>query len=351
MKQREARLLIGPTNTVGQGGTWASVVRAHLGVPAEVWKAKLGDDPYPYQVERIIQPEIRDAQERAALVKEITEQFTHVINESGQPFGSARSMRRVIQDAYGRRLRGVRTAMLFHGSDIRLPSMHRAENPDSPFHQSNDGLTEKLERLVSARRTRLNFWLGTTFITTLDLHAYVSRATWLPVVIAPEWLTPAPAIDVATPRPKVLHMWTRRAFSQSEAVDQVCTALHAEGLIEYRSVAGIPPEEVRAQILWADIIIDKVGFGATGVFASEALASGRLVIGAVGDRARKILPEHPVIDATTKTFEGVLRTLVADRSTWAARAAAGQTFARKYHDGRYSAAVLAKWMGVPVNQP
>jgi hypothetical protein len=351
VKQTPPRLLIGPTNTVGQGSTWASIVRTHLGVEAEVWKGKLGDDSYPYQVERTIQPEIRDAQERTALVKEITERFTHVINESGQPFGSARSMRRVIQDAYGRRLRGVRTAQLFHGSDIRLPSMHRAENPDSPFHQSNDGLTEKLERLVSARRSRLNFWLGATFITTLDLHAYVSRATWLPVVIAPEWLTPAPAIDVATPRPKVLHMWTRRAFSQSEAIDKICSALHAEGLIEYRSVAGIPPEEVRALVLWADIVIDKVGFGATGVFSVEALASGRLVIGAVGDRARKILPEHPVIDATTKTFEGALRGLIADRSAWAARAAAGQAFARKYHDGRYSATVLAKWMGVPVNQP
>jgi len=351
VKHSEARLLIGPTNTVGQASTWASTVRALLGVEAEVWKAKLGDEAYPYQVERVLQPEIRDAQEHAALVREIATRFTHVINESGQPFGSARSMRRVIQDAYGRRLHGVRTAMLFHGSDIRLPSKHRAGNPDSPFHQSNDGLTEKLERLVSARRSRLRFWLGTTFITTLDLHAYVSRATWLPVVIAPGWLAPAPPIDVTTSRPKVLHMWTRRAFSQSEVIDKICSALDAEGLIDYRSVAGIPPEEVRAQVLWADIVIDKVGFGATGVFASEALASGRLVIGAVGDRTRMIFPAHPVIDTTTQTFESVLRDLVADRSTWAARAAAGKAFARKYHDGRYSAAVLAKWMGVPVNQP
>ena len=48
--------------------------------------------------------------------------------------------------------------------------------------------------------------------------------------------------------------------------------------------------------------------------------------------------------------EQVIRDLVADRTTWATRAAAGQAFARTYHDGRYSAAVLAKWMGVPVNQ-
>jgi hypothetical protein len=87
----------------------------------------------------VLQPEIRDAEERAALANEIVERFTHVINESGQPFGSARSMRRVIQDAYGRRLRGVRTAMLFHGSDIRLPSMHRAENPNPHFTRATMG--------------------------------------------------------------------------------------------------------------------------------------------------------------------------------------------------------------------
>jgi len=351
MKHKEPRLLIGPTNTVGQGSIWASVAQTHLGVGAEVWKARWGDDPYPYNVSRFIQPHIRNFRARAAIANEISERFSHVINESGQLFGSPRSMRRVIQAAYGRRLRGVRTALLFHGSDIRQPSMHRSEQPDSPFHQSNDGLTEKLERVVSMHRRLLKFWRGQTFISTLDLHAYVPRATWLPVVISPLWLEPAPAIEVTTPRPKVLHMWTRRAFSQSEAVDQVCTVLHDQGLIEYRSVAGIPPEEVRAQVIWADIVIDKVGFGATGVFAAEALATGRLVIGAVGDRTRKIFPAHPVIDTTTQTFEGVLRALVADRSTWDARAAAGQAFARKYHDGRYSAEVLARWMGVSVNQP
>ena len=351
MRQKESRLLIGPTNTVGQGSSWASAVETHLGVKAEVWKAKPGDDPYPYQVDRFIKPHIRDARERSELTREIVQRFTHVINESGQLFGSPRSMRRVIQAAYFRRLYGVHTALLFHGSDIRQPSMHRSEHPDSPFHQSNDGLTEKLERVVSMHRRFLRFWRGQTFISTLDLHAYVPRATWLPVVIAPLWLEPAPAIGVTTPRPKVLHMWTRRAFSKSEVVDQVCAALHDQGLIEYRSVAGLPPEEVRAQVIWADIVIDKVGFGATGVFAAEALATGRLVIGAVGDRTREVLPDHPVLDATTQTFENVLRSLMADRSTWAARAAAGQAFARKYHDGRYSAAVLAKWMGVSVNQP
>jgi hypothetical protein len=84
---------------------------------------------------------------------------------------------------------------------------------------------------------------------------------------------------------------------------------------------------------------------------AEVMASGRLLIGDVDQIVRDELGDLPLIQSSTGTLEQVIRDLVADRSTWAARAAAGQAFARKYHDGRYSAGVLAKWMGVPVNQP
>jgi hypothetical protein len=81
------------------------------------------------------------------------------------------------------------------------------------------------------------------------------------------------------------------------------------------------------------------------------MASGRLLIGDVDAITRERVPDLPLIQSSIATLESVIRDLVADRSTWAARAAAGEAFARKYHDGRYSAAVLARWMGVSVNQP
>jgi hypothetical protein len=84
---------------------------------------------------------------------------------------------------------------------------------------------------------------------------------------------------------------------------------------------------------------------------AEVMASGRLVIGDVDQIARAEVPDLPLIQSSTGTLEQVIRNLVADRSTWATRAAAGEAFARKYHDGRYSAEVLARWMGVSVNQP
>jgi hypothetical protein len=108
---------------------------------------------------------------------------------------------------------------------------------------------------------------------------------------------------------------------------------------------------VRSLAEWADVVIDKIGLGGTGVMGAEVMASGRLLIGDVDQIVRDELGDLPLIQSSTGTLEQVIRDLVADRSTWAARAAAGQAFARKYHDGRYSAGVLAKWMGVPVNQP
>ena len=341
------RLLIGPVNTVGQASAWANVVSGQLGVPTAIWKSADPSEGSPYRTDRFIpQRDFPTREAQRALIDEIARNFTHVIDESGQPFGGAVSMGRCILDAYRMRLKGVRTAFLFHGSDIRQPSVHSTAQEDSPFHGPLEGLTEKLEQRVAAQRARLRFWFGTTFVSTIDLQAYVPRSTWLPVVIDAQWFAPFPPIDTTRARPRVLHMWTRRDFSQSDAIDATCTTLHDSGIIEYRSVANVPPSEVRDYVAWSDIVIDKVGFGVTGVFAAEAAAAGRLVIGDVGARTRATLPDHPVIDASTQTLDRVIRALLSDRTTWPSRVAAGQQFAREYHDGHLSAQVLATWLGV-----
>jgi hypothetical protein len=247
------------------------------------------------------------------------------------------------------RRHGIRPALLFHGSDIRVPSMHAATHPGSPFHESLDGLTAKLEAQTQTMRRWLRVWPFPIFVSTLGLRHYVPRGRWLPIVPDASWFTPMSAISTDRPRPHVLHLPSRRALFQSDRVDQICQALHEEGVIEYRSITGVTPLEVRAHVEWSDIVIDKIGLGVTGVMGAEVMASGRLLIGDVDQIVRDELPDLPLMQSSVATLESVIRALVADRSTWAARAAAGQAFARKYHDGRYSAAVLAKWMGVPLN--
>ena len=352
MSTRERRLVIGMLNTAGQGTEWTHALKRFTGANAESWAiTRPQEQVIQFTADRTY-PLINGAADQAWLdLLNAPTRPTHLIIESGKPISIKGTVRRMLFQAATARRHGIHPALLFHGSDIRVPSLHRAAFVDSPFTQDHDGLTATLERKTNEMRRWLNLWPFPVFISTLDLRRYVPRGRWLPVVPDACWFTAMPAISAERSRPRVLHLPSRRELFQSEQVDQICTRLHDEGLIEYRSVTGIPPTEVRSLVEWADAVIDKIGLGGTGVMGAEVMASGRLLIGDVDQIARAEVPDLPLIQSSTGTLEQVIRDLVADRSTWAARAAAGEAFARKYHDGRYSAGVLAKWMGIPVKQP
>jgi len=350
MSRPTRRLVIGMLNTAGQAREWANAVRHKTPATAESWGIKRPDEAaISFAADRTY-PLINGAADQAMIdLLQAPHKPTHLIVESGKPISVRGTVRRMFFQAATARRYGIRPALLFHGSDIRVPSLHAATHTDSPFHEGLDGLTAKLEARTQTMRRWLRVWPFPVFISTLDLKRFVSRGRWLPVVPEASWFTPMSAISTDRLRPHVLHLPSRRALFQSDQVDQICQKLHDEGVIEYRSITGVSPSEVRAHVAWAEVVIDKIGLGVTGVMGAEAMSSGRLLIGDVDQIVRDELPELPLIQSSVATLDPVIRTLVADRSTWAARAAAGQAFARKYHDGRYSAAVLAKWMGVPLN--
>jgi len=352
MTTRARRLVIGMLNTAGQATEWAHALTRFTNATAESWAiTRPQEQVIQFAADRTY-PLINGAADQAWLdLLNPQSRPTHLIIESGKPISIKGTLRRMLFQAATARRNGIRPALLFHGSDIRVPSLHRTTHAESPFHQSHDGLTENLERKTTEMRRWMTVWPFPIFISTVDLRRYVPRGRWLPVVVGDHWFTAAQPINAERTRPRVLHLPSRRELFQSDRVDQLCTRLHDEGLIEYRSVTGVPPANVRELVAWADIVIDKIGLGVTGVMGAEVMASGRLLIGDVDQIVRDELLDLPLIQSSVATLEQVLRNLVADRASWAARAAAGQAFARKYHDGRYSAAVLAEWMGVPVNQP
>ena len=350
MSRSPRRLVIGMLNTAGQARAWVNAVRHNTPATAESWGIKRPEEAaISFAADRTYTLVNGAADQAWKDLLQAPTKPTHLIIESGKPIVIRGTFRRMLFQALTARRHGIRPALLFHGSDIRVPSMHAATNIDSPFHESLDGLTAKLEAQTQTMRRWLRVWPFPIFISTLDLKRFVPRGRWLPIVPDASWFTPMSAISTDRPRPHVLHLPSRRALFQSDRVDQICQQLHDEGVIEYRSITGVSPGEVRAHVEWSDIVIDKIGIGGTGVMGAEAMASGRLLIGDVDQIVRSELPDLPLIQSSTSTLEQVIRDLVADRSTWAARAAAGQAFARKYHDGRHSAAVLAKWMGVPLN--
>jgi hypothetical protein len=352
MSRSPRRLVIGMLNTAGQAREWSSALRHNTPARAESWGIKRPEGAaISFAADRTYTLVNGAADEAWMDLLQAPTKPTHLLIESGKPISIKGTFRRTLFQALTARRYGIRPALLFHGSDIRVPSMHAATHTDSPFHESLDGLTAKLETKTTILRSWLRVWPFPIFLSTLDLKRFVPRGRWLPVVPDASWFAPMSAISIDRSRPRVLHLPSRRVLFQSEQVDRICQALHEEGVIEYQSVTGVPPADVRQLVEWFDIVIDKIGLGVTGVMGAEVMASGRLLIGDVDQIVRDEVPDLPLIQSSTGTLEQVIRDLVADRTTWAARAAAGQAFARKYHDGRYSAEVLARWMGVPVNQP
>ena len=351
------RLYIAPVNFAGQGQLWARAAERLDGVGArnmayspEGGFAFRSDDEVPVAVFA----KSRDWQRRQ--FRAVSRGFTHVLIEAERPlFGSlfeqsgAGTAETTFAEVEALRAAGLRTAMVCHGSDIRLPSRHAASEPDSPFATPPGGVpayadTERLEVVAAHHRELLDRIGGPVFVSTPDLLVDVPEGVWLPVVVAPHWFeVHEPVLE--RPRPVVVHVPSRAGMKGSELIEATMQRLDAEGLITFERRDGVPAAEMPEVYGAADIVLDQFALGSYGVAACEALAAGRLVICHVSDSVREHVrastrSDVPLLEARAADLERVLREVVADRARYRQLAEQGREFAREVHDGRRSAEVL-----------
>jgi hypothetical protein len=101
----------------------------------------------------------------------------------------------------------------------------------------------------------------------------------------------------------------------------------------------------------ADIILDKCSIGAYGVIAIEAMMAGRLVLGHVHRDvrdavARQFGQDVPVVDVDASSIAGVLKDITEHPEKYEGTAWRGSQYARMIHDGRESACIMEKRLGI-----
>lgn len=352
------RLLVAPTNSAGQAFRWARAASENLSdvgaVNLMTTNASTARFSFPADVGV---PETGylfahgwQRRQRA----EIIDRFTHVLLESGRYLYGPVPWKSQIDVALELVSRGVRIGLLWHGSDIRVPSEHAAWELDSPFgargHYSKEA-TSILEANAIERRRMVSATDLPVFVSTPGLLD-VERARWLPVVVDPErWRSPSPPL--AADVPVVAYVPSNSPMKGDESVDVQLAALDNEGLIRYRRLERVPSAEMPDVYRSADIVLDQFRLGDYGVAACEAMAAGRIVIGHVHDDVRRRVRditgrELPIVEAR---FDGVgakIREVLADPAPWVAQAAAGVSFVDAVHDGRASAAQLSDFLGARV---
>lgn len=342
------RLVIAPANSAGQAFEWCRAVeRADSSVGAQSMMVRTARD-FRHEASYVVPVGAYSASGRwhRRWSRHVLTDATHVIVESQRPPLGA-----VFRESTKRQVRrlqrsGIEVAMLCHGSDIRLPSRHAQLQPDSPFaNPFNTDVTQQLEKAASSNAKLLHQLGLPVFVSTPDLLIDVPTATWLPVVVRPDrWA----CLEAPMQRevPVVVHAPSSPWIKGSSLIEPAMRTLHDEGLIEYRTLDGVPHEQMPRIYTDADIVLDQFRIGSYGVAACEAMAAGRVVVGFVSEQVRNVVADQtrldlPIVQALAQDLETVIAELIIERSRAREIAAKGPTFVREVHDGRRSALALS----------
>lgn len=350
------RLYIAPANSAGQGFRWARAAEAafpEVGA-VDLMTTDASSARYGFVADVAVPaPAFVLASGWRRRQREALESgFTHVLIESGRfAYGAVpgSTPQRVAEKLAGR---GMVVGLLWHGSDIRVPSEHARIEPDSPFGPNGDypvRSVEILERNAREHRRLVEQTSFPVFVSTPGLLD-VPRARWLPVVVEPErWWTDEPVLE--RKRPVVAYVPSNSPMKGARSVDDELTALERAGVIAYRRLGDIPSAEMSAVYRDADIVLDQFRLGDYGFAACEAMAAWRIVVGHVSDAVRTHVKAEtgldlPIVESRLADVREIVTGIVSDRDRWRERGAAGREFVERVHDGRASAAVLASFLDV-----
>lgn len=386
--RRPSGLIIGSSNSANQASAWTHALNSQPSEGAtssDIWhgsiSVRIADEKTPGWFASDI--EISTA-ERAGL--EFRRQLLRrefiprgaVLIESLRPFFAFRKRKLgfashfTLDDLILLRRMGKKIGVIFHGSDIRDPLAHAARNPYSPFRSEDPVIQTAVSELF--KRSQINRELLPmlrrsqipVFISTPDLFLEVPEATWLPAVVDCNIFR-----EIARSSPlftheklRVLYIPSRSWIKSAHLITPILEKLKAEGVIEWVNHVengSVNHEEILGLIANADVVIDQF-IGLFGVFALEAVASGRIVLTYV-DPEYAAHPTPPHINVTPLTLEDEIRRVARDRERALIRTQkvvgiegearlcftevplqrgieAGLNFVQFYHDESFSARVI-----------
>lgn len=345
---RFPRVIMGPLNAAGQASAWCRAINVKF-PEAQALSLEVVDshrhNSFAFPTDLSIPTDLHRG--RLAWETKILDTFTHALLERGSSVTALSKGVPTARHVRNYAEKGVQAGIVIHGSELRDPRLHAELYRASPFRQQPEKFRRAAER-VALTRTLLEESGVPIFVTTADMLDFVPEATLVPVVIDVERFSavhPVPALERKVP--VVLHAPSNPELKGTAAIEKALTTLADAGAIEYRRINGVPSSAMPGLIGEADIVVDQIVLGATGVLAAEAQAAGRLVVAHLHERVRARVGQYaPVVDATPNTIAAVMDDILDRRHHYAAIAARGPAWALSQHDGRASADALAPFLGL-----
>ncbi len=347
-KPGEVRGLIAPANFAAQGYYWAraaellpdvSCVNLRFYRP-ESTVNEPADFDVPINVGQFSHLWARKQQQILKM------EFTHVLLEAEMPLFGALYNADIEAEIRALQHAGLKVATVAHGSDVRLPSLHRELEPSSPFFDPLDGITDILEQKVT-RNLKILDRLGLPeFVSTPDLLEFRPKAKWLPTYVTPDRWLELPLRPQTIKPPKVLQLIPQNPHLKGTIpISDVLRQLHHERTIELVQVTRIPTSEMPALIGTVDIVVEQVGMGLYGVLGLESMLAGKVVVAQVWDSVRRQITADtglnlPIVEANARTLHTVIKELASDPDRRARLSVESRNFAAEAHSKVKVAGVL-----------
>lgn len=347
------RLLILPTNSAGQGTTWAEAVRASSNEHDAVNVMLRLPTSFDYQADFSVTRAVAYGSKKwqRSFFTEVRQSVSHVLIESGSTLTGPPELRRAISEVEAHVSGGATVGFLFHGSDIRDVDRHAAAEADSPYRDTDAPHTATLRSVVRRNRALLRrFPDAPVYVSTPDLLLDLPEATFLPVIAEAAFFEGHVA-PITRVQPVVLHVPSSSITKGTDLIHDQMQRLHQEGVIEYRERSGLSRDELRAEYRDADLILDQFRLGSYGVAAVEAMAMGKIVVGHVSGNVREAVRERtnmdlPILESSASNLEMTLRDVLrhGHRASLKQRAESGVRFATELHSGPTSAEALGGFL-------
>lgn len=319
------RVLHAPTNIANQAWGAVSGLR-ELGIEARLWHHM--PNPFSFPADREI--------DHGGDPQRIFESFLEALSEEFDVFHFhfARSLMPATQgiplfwDLPILRALGKKVFFTFHGTDVRLRSVHLEEDPWSYFRFAD---VKCDEQLIARRMAVIRTFANKTIVAGAPLLTFVPDAAYVPKIVDTNALRMVGAKRES--RPVVVHVPSRRATKGTEFVLKGIEELRADAQLDFEFVfaESLSHDQLVELLADADIVVDNLLIGDCEVTSLEAMALGKAVVTRIRTDVREAHPDLPVIDANPDTFTERLRPLLRDAGLRRSAGEQGRAFVESTH--------------------
>jgi glycosyltransferase involved in cell wall biosynthesis len=202
----------------------------------------------------------------------------------------------------------------------------RAARKKSVFHYVGSDIRGKSPAELSYGRRA-----DAQIVGSYDAARWIPEAGVVPPGIDLSRIQPVFPADTSSVR--VAHAALSRRRKGTDLVVSACAELG----VELDVIENVRHDEVGPRIAQADLVVDQLNSGWYGLFAIEAMAYGKPVVGYIHDEAAARTAdafgvEVPIVRTTTETLAHDLRPLVESPLLRREAGAAGRAYVERVHD-------------------